>query len=458
MNLSIKNRIALYSVLGIASLSLVVFVTIYFVVKNQSIKQIDDKLFFEVEKHIKELTFTKDSLYFAYRAEWQEREHLEIEVYPLFVQVADIKGRVVDKSPNLLSNTLSVNVSKPKEYIENSFLNESRVRQIQTPVYHDNELKGFLSIATSFGDTKLVLDTLLNWLCILYPLLLLVTFFTSRLISGITIKPVTKIANIVSEIHAGNLNRRVPRQNSKDELHTLSVSINDFLNRIDETLQREKQFTADASHQLRTPLAVIKGNLEVLIRKQRDSKDYIKEIKYTIEKIDNLSDAVDKLLILARLNSNPNKIKTQDVRLYDSINELILNYKKDIINKELKIILFDDKHFSINTNRTYFELILDNLISNAVKYAFPSSRIQIEIIKHIGHTELEIINSGPVIDQTELNDIFNPFYRNKHHETSAKGYGLGLAIVAKVSEMLGIKIIVSSEHEKTSFKLIIPQT
>jgi two-component system heavy metal sensor histidine kinase CusS len=90
---------------------------------------------------------------------------------------------------------------------------------------------------------------------------------------------VTFIAKTVNEISSNNLNKRLPETSNGNELETLSKAINNFINRIDAAVKREKQFTADASHQLRTPLAILKGNLEVLIRKKREPERYVEEIK-----------------------------------------------------------------------------------------------------------------------------------------------------------------------------------
>ena len=454
MNLSIKNRIALYSVIGIASLSLVVFVSIYFSVKQQSLSQIDKKLKLEADIHLKEIQIEKDSIYFKYKNEWFEREHVQLQVYPLFVELVNKKGQYLDKSPNLLDKHLHFDLTQNDMFIKNDVLSNNYIRQIQLPVFEQDKIKGYLAIAISYGDTRVVLESLLKMLLIIFPLLLIITFFTSKLISNITIRPITQIANRVSEIHTGNLDKRVPDQKNGDELQVLSEAINDFLDRIDEGIKREKQFTADASHQLRTPLSVMKGNLEILLRQDRTQTEYKDEIKKAISKIDEMTDAVEKLLILARLNKSNQKLKSESVNLYNLLENTLSNYKTQIISKNLLIKINEDLNSkNIVSKKMFLELIFDNLISNAIKYAYPETAIEVDLKYAQNGFYVCVINQGPEINSQNIDDIFMPFYRHKDHENTEKGYGLGLAIVKKASEALNLKIFVKSENHTTSFSV-----
>jgi signal transduction histidine kinase len=455
--LSIKNRIALYSVLGIASLSILVFIAIYVTVKNTVYSEIDSALKFEAKKHSNEVMFTKDSVYFAYKDEWLEREHMEIEVYPLFVELFDRQGTSLDKSPNLLNKSLRVDTEHKDTFIQNLSIENKNVRQIQAPLNHQNKTKGYVAIAVPLRDAELVIQTLLDTLLLIYPILLVITFFTSRLISRITIRPITRIAKTVSEINTNNLNQRVPEARNGDELEVLTKSINDFLNRIDASVKREKQFTADASHQLRTPLAILKGNLEVLIRKQRKPNEYIEDIKSNIYKIDEMSDAVDKLLVLAQLNSNTTEhFETEELNIYDEIERILNHYKKDILGKQLTLGFTIPNPLLVKSDKTYLGLILDNLVSNAIKYAEQNTKVTFSADSSATYVNLSICNKGPKIPENELQLIFNPFFRNQEQESSEKGYGLGLAIVAKAIDLLNMKLKVTSE-EYTCFSLNIPK-
>ena len=202
----------------------------------------------------------------------------------------------------------------------------------------------------------------------------------------------------MSEIHTGNLDKRVPDQKNGDELQVLSEAINDFLDRIDEGIKREKQFTADASHQLRTPLSVMKGNLEILLRKNRSQTEYEDEIKKAISKIDEMTDAVEKLLILARLNKSNQQLNFEDINLYDLSEEILTNYKTQIISKKLMIDINNNlKERHVHLKRSFLKLIFDNLVANAIKYANPETTVEVFAKDTTGGFYVTVLNHGPEI-------------------------------------------------------------
>lgn len=453
--LSLKNRIALYSVLGIASLSFIVFIAIYFTVKNTVFNEIDKDLDFEGEKHLNELTYINDSVGFTDKNQWLEREHIEMQSFPLFIEIVDKNGKTLDKSPNLYEESLEFVLDSTKKFIHNQYLRGESTRQIQLPLVHEGKTYGFMAIAMSFEDSEMVIQSLLDTLLLIYPVLLVITFFTSRIISRITIKPISLIAKNVDEINSNNLNKRVSETNNGDELETLSKAVNDFLDRIDAAVKREKQFTANASHQLRTPLAVLKGNLEVLIRKARQPEVYVKEIEQNISKIDTMTDAVEKLLVLARLDREHQNITVEEVDIHKLTETILTNYKQEILDKSISLNLSIPAQVSLFTNKTYLSLILDNLISNAIRYADPSTKINIDFTSNKSKLTVSISNTGAQIPEEEREAIFNPFYRSQNHEFTEEGYGLGLAIVSKAAILLQIKLHLTS-GATTIFSIDIP--
>jgi len=158
----------------------------------------------------------------------------------------------------------------------------------------------------SLQDATMVLHNLLKTMVILYPLILLLLFIIARIIAGKSIKPISAIIKTSNIITKDNLKSRIQLPQNQDELYILSQTINSLLDRIENTIEREKQFTSDASHELRTPLTVIKGTLEVLIRKPRQHEEYIEKINFCISEVNRLNHLVDQLLLLARFENQNN--------------------------------------------------------------------------------------------------------------------------------------------------------
>ncbi|GGE15913.1 sensor histidine kinase [Psychroflexus salis] len=454
MNLSIKNRIAFISTILVALLSFTIFISIYQSLKISSFSEIDEKLEFEANKHFNELIFEKDSVYFAYPEELLEREHLEIEVYPIYIELVNTNGKLLVKSENLKNERIVNETFSTKKIIFNSQVLEEPLRQIQLNLIKNNQHYGHLGIAVSTEDTLSVLQNLKQNLIAIYPFLLFITFFASRYISKITIQPLTKIADTVEIISASNLNLRVKEINGKDELSVLSKSINSFLDRIHTSIEKEKEFTANASHQLRTPLTAIKGNLEVLLRKKRTVVEYKESIEETIDRINRLNLALDNLLMLARLDEDAKQLKKTKINVIDIFNSKIKLFKAQIKEKELRIIL-DEKLTSpiLETNVYFLKIILENLMSNAIKYSEIKHPIKITLEEQSNFIKISISNKGGNLKEEDVNSIFEIFHRPK--DTTEKGHGIGLALAKKAANLLGYQIKVKLNNQ-TTFVLYIP--
>lgn len=460
MNLSFKNRIALYYMLATAAIIAVVFLIIYFGVRAAAYETVDNDLTFEAYKHSAEIIIKKNSFEFINKDEWMELEHRRVQVYPVFVQLVNTSGKLMDKSPNLKTDSL---VFHGKEGFGfgtqfDTYLDNRPIRQMQIPIEQEGVRKGYILTAMSLEGPIQVINSLKQNLLLLFPLILLGLFFATRFLAGRSIKPVRTITDSAHRITRRSLNERIPLPENQDELYDLTSSINELVSRMQKAIEREEQFTADASHQMRTPLAVLKGTLEVLIRKPRTETEYQDKIGYSIKEIDRMSGMVDQLLIMARLDDNQKQYSEAPINLQILLNEILLRFKSDITAKDLSIHIDADKNSTINTDPYYIDLIFENIISNAVKYADKGTTVDIILSHKERKLFCSITNRGILIDRDDIVHLFQPFYRVdalRHKEL--KGSGLGLSIVKKSSDFLGIKIQVSSQEDNgTTFELIFP--
>ena len=448
MNLSFKNRIALYYMLATASIITVVFVVIYFVAQSAMYRGLDNDLTFEAHMHQKEIFVRNDSIFFINKAEWQEREHVEVQANPVFIQIVNSKGALMDKSPNLKESNLIYHQQQDFFTQFDTKLNKQSIRQIQVPVEQEGQLKGYILAAMSLESSITVLDNLRQTLLILFPIVLLFLFFITRFLAGRSIIPVQTITQTADRITKNSLKERIPLPSNKDELFTLTSSINELLDRMQDALVREKQFTADASHQLRTPLAVLKGTLEVLVRKPRTDKEYQEKIAFSIKEIDRISEAVNQLLLLARLDKENAKFSKTSVNLQITIDEILQRFRHDISKKGLSVNVTSSEKSSVISDPYYVDMILENIISNAIKYAHPNTTIDLSIFYKNKTLQCQVKDDGIVINPSDLENIFNPFFRSDAlNHKAIGGNGLGLSIVKKACDLLGIGIGVKSDKE-----------
>ncbi len=454
MNLSYKNRISFYYMLITGLTMAAVFTGIYFVVKTSLYQHIDSDLWYEAKVHAEEVGVAHNEIIFMDKAEWEEREHVELQVHPVFVQITDTEGHLLDKSPNLKNGTLMLNLQKETNSAFNTHLNGKSIRQIQTAVTKDGVIKGYIITAMSIENISEVLSDLLNNLLLLFPLILLLVFVCSRILAGSSIRPVKRITATANTITKENLSQRIDLPKNKDELYSVTEAINSLLDRIEEAMQREKQFTSDASHQLRTPLAVLKGTLEVLIRRDRSIEEYQTKIISSIKEIDRISEIVDQLLLLARFNKADLLVEKQYFATATLIDDIVQRFRNQIAAKEICVTIEDEKQQQLTTSRYYLELILENIISNAIKYSTPKTKIVIRLFETEQRPCISVQDEGIGIAATDLEKVFHPFYRAAAIETGIKGNGLGLSIVKKASELLNVAVNIQSAPNKGTIVLL----
>lgn len=455
---SFKNRIAFYYIITTGLLIFVVFFSIYTIVKISVYSHINDDIKSEVNKHLTEVEIKGNHIGLIHDDEWREREHNSVAVNPVFIQFYDEKGNLAEKSPNLKIYTLIFNRNiGDNEFFDTKLVNKS-IRQIQVPIFQNSIKKGYLLVAMSLEDAKMVLHNLSKILVFSYPLILLLLFVIARLIAGRSIKPINSIIETSNIITRDNLKSRIPLPQNRDELYILSQTINNLLDRIENTIEREKQFTSDASHELRTPLTVIKGTLEVLIRKPRNQEEYQEKINFCVSEVNRLNHLVDQLLLLARFENQNKSLKIEKVCLNALILDTISRYSSIIQSKKIHISTDFVKEYYVENDGYLVSIIINNLVSNALKYSNENANLNIVLTDENDKMECHIIDSGIGIPADDLQKIFNQFYRSKAIEnTGIKGSGLGLSIVKRLCALLHVDIkITSKENVGTTVFLSFP--
>lgn len=443
---SYKNRIAFNYILSTGLLISVVFFVIYKIINFSVNNHINDDIQTEVEKHLEEIEIDRNNTYLIQVDQWRAREHNTVNVNPVFVQFLDINDKLIDKSPNLKGLQLKLYKYQLDNQFIDTYLNKKTIRQIQVPLFDEKKIVGHLFVAMSLDDATMILTNLRNTLYIAFPLILIVLFLIARLIAGRSIKPVTMITETSRRITKDNLKDRIVLPQNKDELYVLSKTINDLLDRIENAVEREKQFTSDASHELRTPLTVLKGTLEVLIRKSRTQAEYEDKIKYSITEVNRLNNLVDQLLLLARFENQKQSLKIEKVYLNALILDILTLYSGKINTKKITINHSFSKDYFIESDNYLVSIIISNIISNAIKYSEEQGEISIILSKKEGKTICTISDNGIGIVVEDLDKIFNPFYRSSPtNHPEIKGSGLGLSIVKKIAQLLHTKFEIKSE-------------
>ncbi|TDE15261.1 sensor histidine kinase [Dyadobacter psychrotolerans] len=446
MATSFKNKIALNFTLSTAFLVAVIFFVIYNIVSLTVFNELRNEINLEADKHFYEVGVKDGMPFIADKAEWLEREHRELEINPVFVQITDSRGIIIEKSPNLKLDGLNTDLSQENKAFFQTQLKGQAIVQIQVALKDKSEIAGYLIVAIPITESEKVLYNLKSVLLICFPVVLLVLFFVTRFIAGKSIQPVLSVISTAGKITNENLTARIPVPASKDELRKLVVTINDLMDRIENAVEREKQFTSDASHELRTPLAVIKGTLEVLIRKPRSIQEYKDKVAFAIKEINRISYLVDQLLLLARFESQKKAMDHQKIDLSELTATILLRQQQQILEKGISVSFDTEDQYCVYYDPYVVDIIIENVISNAVKYSTQSGRIRIRISKNDSEIIYSVADKGIGIEANEIEKILKPFYRsNPLQHPHITGNGLGLSIVKRMCELLRIEFLIESQ-------------
>ncbi len=366
---------------------------------------------------------------------------------------------MVKKSSSLSWCILAFDPKRPEATYFNSSFGGVAVRQIQVPLKSSKGVtEGFLIVAVPLKNAIIVLHDLRLVFLSSFPLIILTLFVLTRLIAVRSIRPAEKIIATAERMTQENLHQRFALPYHHDELYRLSLTINAMLDRMQDAFQREKQFTADASHELKTPLAAVKGTLEVLVRKPREQEHYESRILYCLQELNRMAGLIDQLLMLARYESQGLRPNTARVALFTHLEEVTARKRPLAAEKEISIETNLSEELKVQADPAMLDIILDNIISNAIKYSPSGSTVSIRAEQQGKSVECTIADQGIGIPEEKINAIFERFYRvDESRNSGTGGSGLGLSIVKKLADLQNIKITLTSQKERgTSFRLTIP--
>lgn len=302
------------------------------------------------------------------------------------------------------------------------------------------------------------LDKLQLTLLVAFPTTLVLSLFGAYFLAGRLLIPLQHITQRARTISADNLSQRLLISNAQDELGQLSTVLNEAFARIDDAFDRLKRFTQDAAHELRTPLAVLRGVGEVGLQKARDGAAYREVIASMLEEVDRLGRLIDGLLMLARAESGHFSIAKQPADLSALCQEVVHCLLVLAEEKKQKLTFCAQTSFLAYVDRDTLRLALMNLIANAIRFTADAGSIRVSLGTNSAEAIIAIQDNGPGIAAEHHAHIFERFYRVDASRThSSGGTGLGLAIAHWAVTSNGGRIELDSEPGQGSeFRIIFP--
>lgn len=337
------------------------------------------------------------------------------------IQIIDQDGKIIYSIGDFnIGNAKFSPNSLQTLYVKNTIDNrvvDIFIRSFVIPVQLKEKTPVFLRVGKTYDTVKSTINGVLMSLLLITPLVLILVLVLAFKIANFALRPV---------------------ENSYKML---------------------KQFAEDASHELKTPLAIIKTNIDVaLSKKESDSKYLMNKMVLINRVVDRISDLVSEMSFLSKLDSGSFKIRHEKVNLYSLIEEKREEFAEIANMKNITIEFFGDKSIEIISDPFSLGEILSNLLSNAITYTGEGGRVSIDSRNLESKVQISVSDTGVGIGKDDIEHIFDRFYRgDKSRSRDTGGAGLGLAIVKKMIDLIGgIIEVKSTEGKGTTFLLYLP--
>jgi len=254
-----------------------------------------------------------------------------------------------------------------------------------------------------------------------------------RWISRRALEPVRRMAHAAGSISALDLNRRLPRAGTNDELDELGTTFNELLDRLQISFEKQSRFASDASHQLRTPLAAIVGQLDVALRRERTAEEYREALTAARKQAGQLTRIVEMLMFLTREDADVSSPALGRAELRSWLGDHLQGWEQHARGGDIHMDVGAGEPLWVNVHSEMFGQALDNLLDNACKYSEPGSAIQVSLEQIGSAVRLAVEDNGMGIAVDELPQLGKAFFRSpRARERGTGGVGLGLAIVSRI--------------------------
>jgi two-component system, OmpR family, sensor kinase len=465
---SLTTRVSLFF-LGTLALVLAGFsVTLYALARGHLHRQDDERLRAALDTLAAAAEVTPEGV------EWEPHER-QLSVggpaAPVYWVVHDPYDVVVDHSPSFDSVPWRSSHSAVPSFEQRDaagqlwqflrrHLEPAGAVAIPTPPQAIGEPKKYrfltLTVGLPQGATQATLASLAWWLGGTSAALWLLALAGGRWFCRRALSPLNRMAATAGAMRGDDSAARLPVPETRDELETFGQSFNGLLDRLQVAYERQRRFTGDASHQLRTPLAALLGQLEVALRRERGPDEYRQALEAAHGRASDLRRIVESLLFLTRADAEAAAPQLEPLELQKWLNAQLGRWVDHLRAADL--------HYEASAPasvRAHPELLaqaLGNLIDNALKYSRPGTPVICRLREEKGTARLEVEDEGLGVSAEDMPHLFDPFYRSEQaRQAGTPGAGLGLSVAARIAAVLGGRIEVESVPGRGSrFTIVLP--
>jgi len=316
----------------------------------------------------------------------------------------------------------------------------------------------FVNVAVSTESVQITLRNLALALAGLSAGMWLAALLCGKRISRRALFPVTTMASAAHAIGGDELHQRLPVSHTRDELEELGMSFNALLDRLQESFERQHRFTGDASHQLRTPLTAIQGQVDLALRQDRDAEEYRRVLVLVQRRTRDLRQIVESLLFLARADHDHLELKLETIDLAEWLGEHARSWHDSRRRQDLRLEAAGGGPYRVRVQPLLFAELIDNLLDNASRYSAPGTPIQLTVARDQASVVVAVEDEGMGISEHDIPHVFEPFYRSADARLrGSSGSGLGLAVALRLARSFGGTIAVERRAGRGSrFTVLLP--
>lgn len=441
--MSLRLRLTLLSTLlpGIALLGF--GLVVYIITANNLYEGVDDLLdrrASEVRRYVRSNPLTLDDA----PGQGDSSAHFAADDFStsgVYVEVFSVRGDRVDRSQNLGTRDLpvpppvtSTDSTEPESsHRTYRVAGQERVRVLHAPIVEDGQVTGWIAIGQSLHSVDVALSDLRNLMLIGGVGVLLIVAAAGYVLSGRGLRPLTAVAETARQIsETGDFSRRIDIKREAGEVERLGRTFNDMIGTVQRTFDAQRSFLADSSHELRRPLTIVRGNIDLLANPNLDEEGRRESLEEMRIEAERMSSLISDLLLLSRIDVRQ-ALQARPVDFARLVREEVRRRRAPDPHARLEVHV--DEPLSVEGDEGRLRQMVSNLVDNAVRYTPPDGHVSVLAERRNGHVALEVTDTGIGISPADLEHVFDRFFRAPDAQLfSQEGAGLGLPIVKFVAE------------------------
>jgi heavy metal sensor kinase len=429
-------------------------VTLYYEYKRFIFETIDNELLASARS-----TLNKDSRGISLLETTSKDKEIITKVGDEYYQLASRGGTITVSSSAKnhywpLNRELMIKAFQGSPQFDNVTYQNESVRTLYFPMERDRILR----VGEPIGRIRKEMAEIERLGLFFFPIILLMSSGMSWILAGKSLSPVIRISLLAERIRQGKMNERIDIGLKGKEIDELVTILNDMLDTLQRSMEAQKRFTSDVSHEIRSPLTSLRGTIEVALRKVRSAEEYQEVLKSNLEDIKRLSRISDNLLFLARADNNILELRKQWFQVHHLLDGVIDRLSHKALNSDISVIRDYSTDIELYGDVDLLDQAFSNLVDNAIKYSLPGGKVTVSATMETAAITVSISDAGIGIPKEDISHIFERFYRvSKERSRKTGGTGLGLSITKWIINAHGGKILARSEKSGGSvFVVTLP--